>query len=105
MGVINALRANGLVAETPHNGVFVLSVPGVRGMDVYYDLWTNVSNVGRAADNNLGKYVPSGQPDGAMGHCLQIDNNDVATLNYKHVALVNDRTVYDVARELLAKTR
>lgn len=105
MSVINALRANGLVAETPHNGVFVLSVPGVRGMDVYYDLWTNVSNVGRAADNNLGKYVPSGQPDGAMGHCLQIDNNDVATLNYKHAAPVNGRTVYDVARELLAKTR
>lgn len=42
---------------------------------------------------------------GNLMGCLQIDNNDVATLNYKHVAPVNGRTVYDVARELLAKTR
>ena len=105
MSVINALRASGLAVETPHNGVFVLSVPGVRGMDVYYDLWTNISNVGRAAENNLGKFVPDGRPDMSMGHCLQIDNNDVATLSYKHATPVNGRSVYDVARELLLKVR
>jgi hypothetical protein len=105
MSVINALCASGLAVETPHNGMFVLSVPGVRGMDVYYDLWTNISNVGRAADNKLGCFVPDGRPDMSMGHCLQIDNNDVATLNYKHATPVNGRPVYDVARELLLKVR
>ncbi|MFQ6702695.1 MAG: hypothetical protein ACLRFO_00630 [Alphaproteobacteria bacterium] len=47
-----------MTVESPHNGVFVLGLPDVCAVDVYYDLWTNVGNVGRAADNNLGKYVP-----------------------------------------------
>lgn len=105
MSVINALRAGGLSIETPHNGAFVLGVPNARGMDVYYDLWTNVSSVGRAADNNLGCFVPDGRPDMSMGHCLQIDNEDVATLNYYYKSPVNGRPVFDVVKELLLKVR
>ena len=103
--LVEDLRASGLTVEVRKDGAFVVGVPGVRGVFVYYDLWTNISNVGRAADNKLGSFVPDGRPDMQTGNCLQIDNNDVATLNYKHITAVNGRSVYDVARELLAKTR
>lgn len=103
--VIDALRAQGLTVEVRKNGMFVVGVPHVRGVRVYYDVWTNIGNVGRAVENNLGKFVPDGQPDMETGHCLQIDNNDIAKLNYKFSVPVNGRPVYDVARELLAKTR
>ena len=103
--LIDMLRANGLGVEVRQNGIFVVSVPHVRGVRVYYDLWNNVSNVGRAADNKLGRFVPNGRPDMEAGHYLQIDNDDLATLNYKYVAPVNGRTVFDVAKELLQKVR
>ncbi len=106
--LIDALRANGLTVQVQKNGVFVINVPHVHGTcaySVYYDLWTNISNVGRATENNLGKFVPDGRPDMETGHCLQIDNNDIAKLNYKHTTPVNNRPVYDIAKELLLKVR
>lgn len=103
--LIDALRANGMTVQVQRNGMFTISVPNIRTVSVYYDLWTNISNVGRAMENNLGKFIPDGRPDMETGHCLQIDNYDIAKLNYKHTTPVNNRPVYDIAKELLSKVR
>ena len=36
---------------------------------------------------------------------IQIDNKHNATLNYKYIAPVNDRPVFDVVKELMSKVR
>ncbi len=103
--LIDSLRANGLTVEVRKDGSFVVGVPHVRGVYVYYDLWTNIGSVGRAAENNLGTFEPDGRPDMATGHCFQIDNYGIAKLNYKYSSPVNGRPMFDVVSELLAKTR
>lgn len=103
--LIETLRQTGLKVEWRQDGLLVVTVPGVRGVRLYYDLWTNVANVGRAKDNALGTYTPNGQPDFQTGHCFQIDNNDIATLNYYHRTPVNNRPVFDVVKELVTKTK
>jgi len=102
--LLNGLYAAGLYVR-PDVCMVKLGVPGVRDVKVFHDFFTNVSNVGRAKENNLGKYVPDGQPDIITGHCMQIDNNDIATLNYKYKTPVAGRPIYDVAKELLLKVR
>ena len=103
--LIQGLQTLGFNINHKDKGVWVIELPGVRAMQIYYDVWTNVSRVGRAAENNLGTFVPAGQPDDVTGNCLQIDNKNIATLNYKYQTPVNGRKVYDVARELFLKTR
>ena len=105
VNIISALRAKGLIVEFNQNLEFIIAVPNVCAMKVFYDFGVNVSNVGRASDNSLGKYVPDGRPNAIDGHCLQIDNNDTAILNYKHRAHINGRPMNDVLKELLAKVR
>lgn len=82
----------------------IIMAKGVIGTKVICDFNTNIASMGRAASNKLGDAKPDGHPD-VMGHCLQIDNDDIATLNYFHKTPVNGRTVYDVTRELLLRTR
>ena len=105
VNIISALRAKGLIVEFNQNLEFIIAVPNVCAMKVFYDFGVNVSNIGRASDNSLGKYVPDGRPNAIDGHCLQIDNNDTAILNYKHRAHINGRPMNDVLKELLAKVR
>lgn len=102
--LIERLRTTGLTMEPQQYGIMSVGC-GPYTAQVYYDLYTNISGVGRAANNGLGKYKPNGQPDFQTGHCFQIDNNDIATLNYYHRTPVNNRPVFDVVKELVAKTR
>ncbi|MBE6456458.1 MAG: radical SAM protein [Alphaproteobacteria bacterium] len=75
------------------------------GTKILFDFGTPVSQMGRAKQNNIGEVRPDGSSDAVWGNCLQIDNEDVATLNYFHKTPVNGRTVYDVTQELLLRTR
>ena len=97
--------ANGLDIIINDNGSFVMWVPHVRGVSVYYDLGAHINKIGRAAKNNLGQVVPNGRPHITDGHCLEIDNKHNAILNYKYIAPVNDRPVFDVVKELMSKVR
>lgn len=105
MYLLDKLRINGLDVDVGHDGMFTLWVPYVRGVHLYYDLRTNISNIGRAAENKLGKFVPNGRPSMDEGHCFQIDNSHIATLNYKYSTPVNGRSMLDVVKELMAKVR
>ena len=103
--LIRALREKGLGVNFNPDLEFTISVPDVRAMRVFYDFNIAISNIGRAADNNLGNYVPDGRTNILDGNCLQIDNNDIARLNYKYSTAVNGRSLFDVTKELLAKVR
>ena len=103
--LISALQNSGLDVEIQQNGQLLISIPNVRAVSVCYDVDTNIGNVGRAAENNLGRFVPDGRPNFTEGHCLQIDNNDVAKLNYKYATPVAGRPMLDVVKELMSKVR
>ena len=105
VNLIHALRAKGLIINFNQDLEFIIAVPDVRAMKIFYDFNIAISNIGRAADNNLGNYVPDGRTNILDGNCLQIDNNDIAKLNYKHSTAVNGRSLFDVTKELLAKVR
>lgn len=105
LNLLTDLYQLGFKVEASNKGVFLIEYPGVHAMQIYYDVWTNVSSVGRAAENNLGVFVPDGLAHETTGNCLQIDNNNMATLNYKYQTSVNGRNVFDVVKDLLLKTR
>ena len=88
----------------PSGNTFVAAL-GTVGTKVLFDFGTPVAQMGRAKQNGIGETQPDGSSDAVWGNCLQIDNDDVATLNYYYKTPVNGRTVYDVARELLLKVR
>ena len=103
--LIQQLQNGNLNIQVNNYGEFSVDVPMMHKVAIYYDLLTNVSATGRAKVNNIGHYMPSGLPDPDTGHCLQIDNSDVATLNYKYRTPVNGRAMVDVVSELIAKVR
>lgn len=103
--LLNELRASGLDVDIGDDGNLVLWVPYVRGVSVYYDLGASINKIGRAAENNLGRFVPDGRPHISDGHCLEIDNKHNAILNYKYITPVNDRPMFDVVKELMSKVR
>lgn len=88
----------------PSGNTFI-AAHGPVGTRVLYDFGTPVAQMGRAKQNNIGEIQPDGSPDAILGNCLQIDNGDIATLNYFYKTPINGRTVFDVARELLLKVR
>ncbi len=101
--LLRRLRACGLKIQRLDDGALLVGKSDSWGMMIYYDFHTGVANVGRGAKNSLGAYVPDGRPDSTTGHCLQIDNKDIATLNYRYTAPVAGRPVYDVTRQLLQR--
>ena len=103
--LIERLQAGGLDIGVNNYGEMSINIPMMHKVSVYYDLLTNVSGTGRAKTNYLGTYTPSGQPDSETGHCFQIDNSNIATLNYKYRTPVNGRPMFDVVSELMAKIR
>lgn len=103
--LIQSLDKNDLIVGAPENGTVPIEVPQSHMGLIFYDLGPMISKIGRAKKNNLGQTVPDGKPDIQTGHCLQIDNNDIATLNYKHSVPVNGRRLFDVTSELIRKVR
>ena len=85
-----------------HDFIAALGTVGTR---VLFDFSTPVARMGRAKTKGMGETIPDGATDSVLGNCLQIDNDDIATLNYYHKTPVNGRPVFDVARELLLKVR
>lgn len=88
----------------PSGNTFIAAL-GTVGTKVLFDFGTPVAQMGRAKQNGIGETQPDGSSDVVWGNCLQIDNDDVATLNYYYKTLVNGRPVFDVAKELLLKVR
>lgn len=105
MHLIDELHASGLDININDNDSFVMWVPHVRGVSVYYDFRVHINKIGRAAKNNLGQVVPSGHPHITDGHCLEIDNKHNAILNYKYSTPVNNRPMFDVVKELMTNIR
>lgn len=73
--------------------------------NVYYGFDTPVTNAGRAADNKLGMIENTGMPDSETGSCLQIDDNDIATLNYKWREPVGGRNLNLVTANLFQQMK
>lgn len=88
----------------PSGNTFIAAL-GTVGTKVLFDFGTPVAQMGRAKQNGIGETQPDGSSDAVWGNCLQIDNDDVATLNYYYKTPVNGRPVFDVAKELLLKVR
>lgn len=88
----------------PSGNTFIV-VSGTIGYKILFDFGTPVAQMGRAKQNGIGETQPDGSSDAVWGNCLQIDNDDVATLNYYYKTPVNGRPVFDVAKELLLKVR
>lgn len=103
--LIGRLQNSGLDISVNNYGEMCVNIPMMHKVSVYYDLLTNISDTGRAKANSVGTYTPSGLPDPETGHCFQIDNADVATLNYKYRTPMNGRPMIDAVSELMAKVR
>lgn len=88
----------------PSGNTFIAAL-GTLGTKILFDFGTPVAQMGRAKQNGIGETQPDGSSDAVWGNCLQIDNDDVATLNYYYKTPVNGRPVFDVVKELLLKVR
>jgi MoaA/NifB/PqqE/SkfB family radical SAM enzyme len=73
---------------------------GNHGAKVFLDYKSNVSAMGRALDNRMSYIIPSGRP-ADTGHCLQIDNDDLVTLNYVWTDSVKNTPLKEVVSELI----
>ncbi len=92
----------------PGSGVLLVAAPGKQNfMQIIYDFNTPVSRVGRARDIILGDAVaaPDGFPHDDTGHCLLVDNNDIAVLNYKYRQAVGNSDLFAIYKSLLGKVK
>ena len=105
INLVYALRSKGLSVEFQNDGEFLVGVPNMYSIKVFYEYQIPVMNIGRAIENNLGKIAPDGHPNLIEGHCFQIDNQDIAKLNYVHSTPVNGRPMLDVVKELMQKVK
>lgn len=88
------------ISFKPLDNMTLLLGNGEFAGHVYFGFFTPVSIAGRAAKNNLGTAINNGMPDAKTGSCFQIDNNDVATLNYKWRTPVAGRPLNTVVAKL-----
>ena len=101
--LIAYLKAHNMHIFPSGNTVIVASGP--IGSKILFDFGTPVAQMGRAKQNGIGETQPDGSSDAVWGNCLQIDNDDVATMNYYYKTPVNGRPVFDVVKELMLKVR
>ncbi|MBE6458057.1 MAG: hypothetical protein E7011_04620 [Alphaproteobacteria bacterium] len=92
-----------LVAETNDN-TLLIEVPGKLMFPVFCDTNSKIASAGRAQENNLGVYKLDGRPDDT-GHCLMVDNNDMAVLNNVFRSKINGQPLTQVVNNLMQNIR
>ncbi len=75
-----------------------------RGMQVFLSGDAGVHKIGRAADNGLGRAMPSGCAEN-NAHCIMVDNQGIAQLNDKYRAALNNRPLAEVVHELFGRIK
>lgn len=102
--LVNMLKMRGIfVGAMDADGVFVVSKSGNTNV-MFYAL-SELTRLGRAADNNLTSRMAHGRTMPNDGDCLMITNDDQAILNYKYKTEINDKTLKQVYSELLQNKR
>ena len=100
----NILRNRGFfVGPIDSDGTIMISKDNKANV-MFYDIGM-LSRLGRAADNDLTQYIPSGHPNIGDSDCLEITNTNKAVLNYKFTTETKDKTVGQVYNELKQKKR
>ncbi len=104
--LLRKICAYGLHFSTPGYGKLLIGSGNGYLAPVYYGFDTPVFYDGRARDNQLPNCATNnGMPALDSGNCLTIDNNDIATLNYKWRAPIAGRPLANVVTELMQNTR
>lgn len=102
--LVDKMNGQGLFTVI-NNGELDITIPNLHQVKVFFDLWAMIANVGRAKKNNLGVYKPTGKPEMFTGHCLQIDNHDVAILNNVHREKIQNENLSQIITKLIARTK
>ena len=74
---------------------------GNIGAKIFLDFNSTVIAMGRAIDNVISDKAASGESHPIFGNCLQIDEENIATLNYKYMATVKNGDLQPVVMNLL----
>ncbi len=84
-------------------GDWMICAPNSQiGTYMYNDYNTPIYNLGRAKQTKT--FTATTNPNGNDGfNCLQIDNNDSATLNYTYREPIKNRPLKEVLRSLMSK--
>lgn len=72
-----------------------------KGMRVVVGAEHEVHNLGRAKQNNV--YTATGDPAGSYVNCLQVDNNNLAILNYLYAEQIAGRNLTNVMNSLVMR--
>ena len=97
------LQNTGLNIEQTCGGDWMMDIPNsADGLYVCNDFNTPIYNLGRAQQTKT--FTSTANPNGNDGFdCLQIDNNDSATLNYIYREPIKNRPLDIVLKSLLEK--
>ena len=98
------LEKNGFHIETmsPFND-WMISAPNGNTTVIYNSFTTGIFDMGRAKKNKV--YTTSGNRNNTGTDCLQLDNNDIATLNYDFNELIQNRNLYEVLCSLQQRAK
>lgn len=81
---------------------WIISAPNGNTTVLYNSFTSGIFDIGRAKQN---KVYTATDKDSAYDHCLQIDNDDIATYNYNHQEPVQNRNLYEVLCSLQQRAR
>ena len=99
--VLIKLLAERDIRINPMNEEECTAYSGVAVTRIFLDFNARVEAMGRAIDNNISDIEPSGKPHLLFGNCLQIDNENIATVNYKYISPITDKDFWPVVMNLL----
>ena len=98
------LGKNGFHIETmPPFNDWMISAPNGNTTVIYNSFTTGIFDMGRAKKNKV--YTTSGNRNPSDNDCLQIDNNDIATLNYDFNESIQNRNLYEVLLSLQQRAK
>ncbi len=95
------LSKSGFKIHETHNKDWIIDTPNGNGVYMVNDFNGEIFNLGRAKDTHVYTAITP-QNDTYTTNCLQIDNNDMAILNYKYREPINNRHLNEVLYSLMA---
>ena len=98
------LSKNGFHIETiPPFNDWIIATPNGSVTVIYNSFGSGIFDIGRAKRNKV--YTTTDIKNGTDIDCFQIDNDDIATLNYDYCEPIQNRNIYEVLCSLKHRSK
>lgn len=91
------------IETTPPFGDWIVSTPNGNTTVIYNSFTSGIFDIGRAKKNKV--YTTTSNKNNTGVDCLQLDNNDIAILNYDYCEPIQNRNLYEVLCSLQQRSR